>query len=462
MRIDDPRIIGGPQQGSGYIEDGYEINFNSGGTALIFKGRNSNGNPSIQPFKGLIDDAFISANETNQNMANGYGNGYLHNLNFKRSGAFLDTASVINYPEINWNPFYFGGGGGYVMISTSINGTVGCKPISCFFYTKGINRGNSYLHFIWKLAFESVGGGSFTDGNWSIPFRLDGSGNLGQSPTVYWPYSVDIDGSNYLDVSSTGLTGQWGVSISTNPLDNIFSLPTLPEIPQDGFLNFSSLGGWGETSRNPFNVTIRGILKIVDPNFNSQDNSYLHIDPSYIRSYGGTGTSIISLTGGFPITLFGSPPYFSYERYGVFTFNGTDDYISVMSSFNQQNFTISMWVKPGSSQVAFANIIDTNHDSDTNWVIQQNSSTLNQYYFAVALVGGGEKSVNFPAMTSNTWYHIAVTFSPSDTARAYLNGELVESDTPTGGVNINYSSSSMRIGAWGNGPSRFFKGSIGK
>ena len=43
------------------------------------------------------------------------------------------------------------------------------------------------------------------------------------------------------------------------------------------------------------------------------------------------------------------------------SFDGIDDHVELGSSFTSQNFTVDMWIKPGASQITYADIIDNNH-----------------------------------------------------------------------------------------------------
>ncbi|MBK9337265.1 MAG: choice-of-anchor D domain-containing protein [Lewinellaceae bacterium] len=73
-------------------------------------------------------------------------------------------------------------------------------------------------------------------------------------------------------------------------------------------------------------------------------------------------------------------------------FDGANDYVDINSSFTQQVFTVEMWLKPGSTQQEWANIIDNNHTDFQNWTCQQVVGNTNQYSFGVA-GGGGSSSL---------------------------------------------------------------------
>ena len=62
-------------------------------------------------------------------------------------------------------------------------------------------------------------------------------------------------------------------------------------------------------------------------------------------------------------------------------FDGNDDYADVGSWFGLQAFTLSMWVNPEASQTTYADILDNNHQSGVNWVIQQDGNNVNRYFW---------------------------------------------------------------------------------
>ncbi|MBI4895551.1 MAG: LamG domain-containing protein [Candidatus Aenigmarchaeota archaeon] len=130
-------------------------------------------------------------------------------------------------------------------------------------------------------------------------------------------------------------------------------------------------------------------------------------------------------------------------------FDGSSNYVDFGSTFNYQDFAISMWVNPAASQNQYADILDNNHDGDSNWVLQQDNSNTNQYGW------GG-----FFTLSANTWQHLVIMRSGT-TCYSYVNGVLVTSATcyPNG---INYDNSPFRnlnIGRH-NTIGRYWAGSI--
>ncbi|HWH67762.1 MAG TPA: LamG-like jellyroll fold domain-containing protein, partial [Candidatus Sulfotelmatobacter sp.] len=127
-------------------------------------------------------------------------------------------------------------------------------------------------------------------------------------------------------------------------------------------------------------------------------------------------------------------------------FSGGSDYADLGSWFNYQAFTLSLWVNPGNSQNQYADILDNNHQGGINWVLQQNSSALNQYNWGPA-DGSPGILVN---LQPNTWQHLAITRDATNINHLYLNGSLVGEAVGTGQIFYN-GAQFLRLGRWGGG-----------
>jgi hypothetical protein len=129
---------------------------------------------------------------------------------------------------------------------------------------------------------------------------------------------------------------------------------------------------------------------------------------------------------------------------GALNFDGQNDQVDLGTHFNYQNFTIELWVKPGSTQKTYADIIDNNHTDYQSWVLQQNGSNVNQYYF-----GGSTGTSPTFSLTPNVWQHIAIV-STSTTKTIYVNGVPVVTQTGLPAIIYN-GTEHLRLGNWGLG-----------
>lgn len=118
-------------------------------------------------------------------------------------------------------------------------------------------------------------------------------------------------------------------------------------------------------------------------------------------------------------------------------------HVQLGSSFADQNFSISMWLKPGSSQVQFADILDNNHSNFQSWVLQQDGSILNRYVFGVHRSSGGLGV--FFNLQADVWQHLVLVKSAT-TVDAYINGVLDQTTAWDG--TVNYVSPFFRLGNW--------------
>jgi len=132
----------------------------------------------------------------------------------------------------------------------------------------------------------------------------------------------------------------------------------------------------------------------------------------------------------------GNPTWSQSGKFGkALTFDGTNDEISVADSTTldslTSDITISMWVNPNSTQNQYAEIIGK-HDSIANgsFVIEQDSSNNNQYYFSW---GNGSSftcntSSDTTTLTANTWQYFVVVKSGA-TVTHYVNGRVTKTCT---------------------------------
>jgi hypothetical protein len=188
------------------------------------------------------------------------------------------------------------------------------------------------------------------------------------------------------------------------------------------------------------------------------DGLVLCLDAGNTKSYPGSGTTWIDLSGrGNTGTLTNGPTYSSANG-GSIVFDGTNDYIDCGSiNFTSgTSITIEVWVKPNSSQNAFVDILDYNHGANGGFVIQQNNTALNQYYFAY-WNGSSFDVTSTITLNSNSFNHLVFVKSGTSTI-GYLNS--VNTIQYTGSSNINCSGYALHLGRFVVATGREFNGSI--
>ncbi|MDD9266046.1 LamG domain-containing protein [Paenibacillus sp. GCM10023248] len=140
------------------------------------------------------------------------------------------------------------------------------------------------------------------------------------------------------------------------------------------------------------------------------------------------------------------------ENLYALSFDGVDDAVNCGNSsvFDLTQLTVECWIKPGTAQVDYANIIDKSHTSTTGWAFEYNSTTSQVYFFV-----GGAKAYTLTALKDNRWHHIAATYD-GVTIRIYVDGVLEGSGACPGVVQ---NTGNLYIGSW-QGGSRWFKGCV--
>jgi len=162
---------------------------------------------------------------------------------------------------------------------------------------------------------------------------------------------------------------------------------------------------------------------------------------SYWRFEGNSNDSKSSNNGIDTNITYGT----SYGKFGQgASFNGTTSQIVLGTWFNFQQFTISLWVNPDSTQNQYADIFDNNHTGTQNLNCQQDNTNTNVY--TMGGTDGTRWSITPFTLTSGILTHLAFTFDGSR-MRGYINGMLLGIGDPING--IYYNNQSFILGNWG-------------
>ncbi len=135
----------------------------------------------------------------------------------------------------------------------------------------------------------------------------------------------------------------------------------------------------------------------------------------------------------------------------AFRLDGVNDSVDLGNWFNFQTFSVSMWVNPGSSQVAHAAILDNNHTDFRSWSLQYDN-VGSQYHFGVADGGGGSPNTTITmTLTPNSWQHLVVTRDTDRALRLYMDGQLVSTSSFGAGPMQYDGTQFLRLARWGAG-----------
>ena len=174
------------------------------------------------------------------------------------------------------------------------------------------------------------------------------------------------------------------------------------------------------------------------------DGLLLCLDSANLESYGGSGTTWTDLSGnGNNGTLTNGPTHTSGAG-GYFTFDGSNDYITVSNvQPNTNDFSISVWI-----------LKDNNTSNDYIWDFGANGGTLSTgtevggygfRYYNSTLGGSSDMYTQGTIPNINEWYEVTITRN-NETSSMYVNGASV---TSASGDTHNISSSTLYIGRYG-------------
>jgi Concanavalin A-like lectin/glucanases superfamily/PA14 domain len=157
----------------------------------------------------------------------------------------------------------------------------------------------------------------------------------------------------------------------------------------------------------------------------------MNVDPSNLYTYPKTGTTVRDLTGNMVGTVGGNMSYNASIAAGVFTSDGSGDYINFGS--NPTNFPASgdisafLWVRPTSLNNGwnifmskwFTDLIGNGGYADFHFAFYPISGTLYQNLYTT----NRYNAFGSTPVTINNWYNVGFTISNGN-LQFYLNGAL--------------------------------------
>jgi len=137
-------------------------------------------------------------------------------------------------------------------------------------------------------------------------------------------------------------------------------------------------------------------------------------------------------------------------------FDGTEDYVTVTTSasLNILNaITVKMWLRERTQ-----GINDTLLRKNIKYILYENPADEMRWYIDTA---DGAFFVNFPALSTATWYHVVATYDKdagANNLKLYINTSVV-SDTATGAID-DTAADDLFIGSQDAVPAGLFDGDI--
>ena len=105
---------------------------------------------------------------------------------------------------------------------------------------------------------------------------------------------------------------------------------------------------------------------------------------------------------------------------GALNFDGTDDVVQLGNWFNNENFSVELWIKPGATQTPNAGVMDNGV-----WQFYKTPGSVTEYYFNI---NGSIPRWLAVQLTLNTWQHITLVKNGTS-ASVYKDGVLASTTT---------------------------------
>ena len=189
----------------------------------------------------------------------------------------------------------------------------------------------------------------------------------------------------------------------------------------------------------------------------------LNLDAGNRASYAGTGTTWFNLSASnLNGTLTNGPTYAGTGSSTYISFDGTNDYISIVPSgtsftYNRSAFTVAGFTYMTSLPTSYFGVIlskwNTGAGNDNEFIL--NTTDGNIFQFAVdfddSLTPDAQTNdyvVSTTTIVANTWYYVAVTFD-NGVMKMYVNGVLENTVTASVSTVKTNTNSSLDIGRFG-------------
>jgi hypothetical protein len=160
------------------------------------------------------------------------------------------------------------------------------------------------------------------------------------------------------------------------------------------------------------------------------DGLIVHLDCGNTRSYAGSGTSILSLSGLGNTGILINGPTFSSSNGGQIIFDGTNDYIKlpVNNAYNLNNGSLTVEVFYSIINPIIGERMILEHNVWNAAGLYQLTFATNNVYrlvFPEAWNLGQQLDYTDTNLELNKWTHVVATFNTStNTSRLYINTQL--------------------------------------
>lgn len=188
-----------------------------------------------------------------------------------------------------------------------------------------------------------------------------------------------------------------------------------------------------------------------------RDGLVLHLDAANVKSYPGSGSTVYDLSGnGLDFSLINGASVID----GVFVLDGANDYVVRSYTFDWTSIPWSVSFFAKATDFTYPTVIDLIVAGNGHFRFDLASDSIRSRF---RTPGGTSTNLVSYSTTINAdyWYHCAFT-RQGDIFKAYLNGELVATNTNTNFTNST-GMTAIRIGYSSDydASDRTFEGSVG-
>lgn len=151
----------------------------------------------------------------------------------------------------------------------------------------------------------------------------------------------------------------------------------------------------------------------------------LDLDAAKKDSYPGTGTAWNDISGNRNNGTLTNGPTFNSSNGGSIVFDGVDDTVRINSAspLEQVSTTSMAWVYAKSFPNAYNTVICKDEANNRyNTILVKSNNKMAFYIYcnnSVNIDGTG-----IATLSTNTWYFVAMSYSPTDGLKGYVNGIL--------------------------------------
>ena len=199
-------------------------------------------------------------------------------------------------------------------------------------------------------------------------------------------------------------------------------------------------------------------LKIKNSKNIVTDGLILVLDASDPSSYSGSGTTWYDRSGNNTNGTLTNGVSFNSSDGGSMVFDGSNDAVAINPDFSSINeFSISFWAKNDVYGTTTTQALTGNYPSGGSY-IRVNTNTTN--FFILTYINGIENNFFFSSGaidytsinqqgSENLWNNYVVTFKNNDSAKVYINNNLIKTQTLSDSIS-GLDKSFKAVGNYGN------------